>query len=254
MMLREIRYFFTALMFYTRIPVPQSTGFTSENLNRASRYLPLVGLIVGGTGALTFMAAHTVFSQPLSLLFSLGAMVLLTGAFHEDALSDFCDGFGGGYSKEQILTIMKDSRVGTYGVTGLVFLLVGKWMLLAELMPAQLPWVLMSAHAFSRMNAIVLIFCSTYVREDTSSKVKPNGEKHSPTTLVVALLIGMLPILWFSWPVAALQVFTAALLLAGFRRYVHKKIGGYTGDVLGTLQQLSEMAFYLTILLTNQLL
>ncbi len=117
---RELKVFFTAIMFYTRIPVPKGTGFSAENLNRATRYFPLIGILVGGVGALVFILVNLILSTPVTIVISIALMILLTGAFHEDAIADFCDGFGGGYSQEKILSIMKDSRIGTYGAIALI--------------------------------------------------------------------------------------------------------------------------------------
>ena len=169
-MKKELKIFFTALMFYTRIPVPKSTGFSPENLNKATRYFPLIGIIVGGAGALTFLAAHQLLSVHISTLISIVCMILLTGAFHEDALSDFCDGFGGGYTKEKILAIMKDSRIGTYGAVGLVLLLLAKLFLIAEFNPSQIPLILIAAHASSRVNPVIEARASSHETPEASSK------------------------------------------------------------------------------------
>lgn len=137
-------------MFYTRIPVPKSTGFSEENLNRATRYFPLAGIIVGGSGALLFIAANLILGVHASVLGSLILMIMITGAFHEDGLADFCDGFGGGYSKDQILSIMKDSRIGVYGTIALILVLLSKLLLLSEIGLEDIPYVILAAHSFSQ--------------------------------------------------------------------------------------------------------
>ena len=241
-------------MFYTRIPVPKSTGFSPENLNKATRYFPLIGIIAGGVGALTFLAAYQLFSVYIATLISIISMILLTGAFHEDAFADFCDGYGGGYSKEKILTIMKDSRIGTYGAVGLVLLLLAKLLLIAEFNPSQIPLILIAAHALSRVNPVILIFTSNYVGDVNTSKSKPIGQKSSTTTLIVALIFGMLPLILISPLIIPFLIFVQALLFIYFRYFIQKKTEGYTGDVLGALQQLSEVGFYLTYLIVSQLL
>lgn len=252
MLKNEIRIFFTAVMFYTRIPTPKWVGYSAENLNKATRYFPLIGTIVGAVGAGAFMGANYLFSIKIALLFSLGIMILLTGAFHEDALSDFCDGFGGGYSKEKILSIMKDSRIGTYGATALVLLLLSKFFILSEINANILPIVIISAHSFSRLFPVLLIFSAEYVRDDSSSKSKPVGEKCSSTTLFVAILFSIIPLYFIPYQMVPFFIITASAIFIYFRYYVIKKIGGYTGDVLGALQQITEIGFYITFLaLTN---
>ncbi|MCK5135218.1 MAG: adenosylcobinamide-GDP ribazoletransferase [Bacteroidales bacterium] len=253
-MKHELKIFFTALMFFTRIPVPKSTGFSPENLNKATRYFPLIGIIVGGAGALVFLAAHQLLSVHIAILISIITMILLTGAFHEDALADFCDGFGGGYTKEKILAIMKDSRIGTYGAVGLILLLLAKFLLLAEFNPSQIPLILIAAHALSRVNPVILIFTSKYTGDENNSKSKPVGQKSSITTLILAVIFGLLPLVFISPHIIPFLIFAYALIFIYFRHYVHKKVGGYTGDVLGALQQFSEVGFYLTCLIVDKLI
>lgn len=181
-------------------------------------------------------------------------MILITGAFHEDALSDFCDGFGGGYSKEKILEIMKDSRIGTYGAVGLVLLLLMKIFLLAEINPLKIPIVIIAAHALSRVNPVLLMFSSRYVRDDISSKSKPVGEVKSIFILITAFGFGLIPLTMISLQIIPFLLITMLLIFLYFRYYVHKKLGGYTGDVLGALQQLSEVGFYITFIIVEKLI
>ncbi len=241
-------------MFYTRIPVPKSTGFSPENLNKATRYFPLIGIIVGSAGALSFWTIYQLFPLHIAILAGLISMILLTGAFHEDAFSDFCDGFGGGYEKKQILAIMKDSRVGTYGAIGLILLILTKFILLCEFKPSQIPLILIAAHAMSRVNPVIMIFSSQYIRDDNSAKSKPVGQKNSINTLILAIIFGLLPLVFISPLIIPFLIFAYALIFIYFRHYVHKKVGGYTGDILGALQQFSEVGFYLTYLIVDKLI
>ena len=184
----------------------------------------------------------------------MGLMILLTGAFHEDALSDFCDGFGGGYTKNKILSIMKDSRIGTYGAVGLIILLLAKFFLLLEFDPINIPVILIIAHAHSRVYPVILIFTSKYVREGEDSKSKPVGKRNSLVTLFVALITGSLPLLLIDPIVIPFLLIFNALIFVFFRYYIHKKIGGYTGDVLGALQQFTEVGFYMVFLISFQII
>jgi adenosylcobinamide-GDP ribazoletransferase len=242
--------FFTALMFYTRIPVPKWTGYSQENLNKATGYFPLVGIIVGAAGGAVYWVAQHYLPVSISVLLCMVTTILLTGAFHEDAISDFCDGFGGGYGKDQILTIMKDSRIGTYGAIGLVMTLLSRYILLTTIEPVQFLFVIIAGNALSRLNAVGLIFTSEYIRKDDSSKSKPIGEKHGIGTLILAIIFGFLPLIFLPWQSVAIivPVFLVALIL--FRSYIHKILGGYTGDVLGAFQQISELLFYLAFLIS----
>ncbi len=246
---KEIRLFFTALMFYSQIPVPASTGFSEDNLNKSTRYFPLVGIIVGMAGGLVFTAFHAFLPLHVSVLSALIIMILLTGAFHEDAFADFCDGFGGGYSPNQILNIMKDSRIGVYGALGLAAAIPAKLLLLISIEPGHIPLVMIAAHSFSRVSPVILIYTSQYVQADTHSKAKPIGKRSSISTLWTAVIIGVIPLAVLPWMCIVFIFAVSALTFTMFRKYVHKRLGGYTGDVLGALQQLSEMGFYLAFVL-----
>lgn len=253
MMKNELKVFFTAVMFYTRIPVPKWTGYSPENLNKATRYFPFIGIIVGGVGAGIFFLTSQVLSVYGSLFISISAMILLTGAFHEDAFADFCDGFGGGYTRDKVLTIMKDSRIGTFGAVGIILLLLGKFFLLADFDTAQIPFILIAAHSFSRVNPVLLIFSSKYIRDTDDSKSKPVGTRSTIGSLITAILIGLLPLYLLTFilfPAVAVTAIVCVQLIIWllFRMYVHRRIQGYTGDVLGALQQISEIGMYLTCL------
>ncbi|HXB12726.1 MAG TPA: adenosylcobinamide-GDP ribazoletransferase, partial [Bacteroidia bacterium] len=119
-MKKEIRIFFTALMFFTRIPCPKWVDHSEEYLNRSSKYFPLMGWIVGGLSSIVFYSCSFFLPISVSVLLSMVTSIYVTGAFHEDGLADVCDGFGGGWIKDKIMDIMKDSRVGAFGVIGVV--------------------------------------------------------------------------------------------------------------------------------------
>src|SRR6187551_2582742 len=132
-MKKQLHIFFTALMFYTRIPCPKNIDHNPDYLNKASRYFPLIGWIVGGICFGTYYLSSLVFSVEIALILSIIAGILTTGAFHEDGFADVCDGFGGGWTKEKILLIMKDSAIGAYGAIGLVLLFLLKFQVLYNL-------------------------------------------------------------------------------------------------------------------------
>ena len=254
-MKQEFKIFLTALMFYSRIPVPALTGYSDENLNKATRYFPLVGIITGSVGAIFFAGINRFLPLNISLLLSLTAMIITTGAFHEDAFADFCDGFGGGVSRDDVLRIMKDSRIGTFGALGLVLNLMIKFFLLASFAPAFIPFILIAANAVSRFNPVLFIFTASYVRDDNSGKSKPLGRKSGAGTFIVALLFAYLPVFILPCNLILATILPVQLMVfIIFRQYVMNRIGGYTGDVLGALQQLSEIIFYINLLVVGNLL
>lgn len=248
-MKREIRIFFTALMFFTRIPCPSFTDHDPEYLNKSSKYFTLVGIIVGSISALAFYVFHLIFSLEIALLFSIVASLLTTGAFHEDGFADVCDGFGGGWTKEKILDIMKDSRVGTYGLVGLILLMALKFTSLDQIPVAFIIPTIISAHAVSRLISVSLIYTDEYAREDLLSKAKPLATKMTPTEFLIACVFGLAPLLLLQNWWIFLSLIPLILVKLYFSKYFKKWIGGYTGDCLGAVQQVSEVVYYLSVLL-----
>ena len=248
MIRRALAYFFGAVRFFTRLPVPAWVGHSSEALHRSARYFPAVGLLIGGIGALVYLGAAYFWPQPVAVLLSLAATIYATGAFHEDGLADTVDGLGGGWEKLRILEIMKDSRVGSYGVVAMVLALLGKVTLLNSLDGALVPFALLAGHAVSRFCSTVLLATMDYVREDLLAKAKPLATRISGGEMLVALLFVLVVLTLLPTEKAVAGCVLAALAtlwLAGkFRRW----LGGYTGDCLGATQQVSEIAFYLGLL------
>lgn len=256
-MKEQSRIFFTALMFYTRIPCPANIDHSPAYINKAARFFPLIGWIVGLISFGAYWLGATLFGDAVGIVFSLIAGVLTTGAFHEDGLADVFDGFGGGWTKEKILEIMKDSRVGAYGVIALIMLFLLKYLALDELLSATpaLPLPLIATlfvayHALARLTAVNLVFFSSYAREDASSKAKPIAQTHSKTEIFGAYLGGLLPLLalmYWHWQAVflLLPLFGVGAYAKG---YFEKWLGGYTGDCLGAVEQIAECVLLLTYL------
>ncbi len=246
-MKNEIHIFFTALMFFTRIPCPKWVDHDPEYLRLSSKYFPLVGIIVGSIGALVFYGASFLFSAEISLLLSIFATIYTTGAFHEDGFADVCDGFGGGWTKEKILLIMKDSRLGTYGTVGLLLILAVKFAALQQTEVLYIPLVLISGHSLSRFIATTLIFTHPYVRDTEDSKAKPAAKSMSTSMVLISGLFGIAPLFFFKNPWIFLTLIPMYLSKMFLGAKFKKWIGGQTGDCAGAVQQLSEVVFYLTI-------
>jgi adenosylcobinamide-GDP ribazoletransferase len=239
-----------AVQFLTRLPVPASAGFTPERLTASTRYHPLVGVLIGALVALVYALALLAWPPLVALLLSLAASLLLTGAFHEDGLADMFDGVGGGLTRERALEIMKDSRLGTYGTAALVLALGLKVALLAAMPPSVVILALILGHGLSRFSSVLVIATSAYVRDHGTGK--PVADGLSRESLVIAT--GTALVLWLGLalglgPVAALLgLLGLALGHWGIRRVFERKLGGYTGDCLGAVQQGSELGFYLGLL------
>ena len=235
-------------MFFTRIPVGK-IAYSQKALNSSSKYLPLIGWLVGGISGVTLILFSLILPLELAVIISMGISILITGAFHEDGFADFCDGFGGGWTRDKILIIMKDSRIGAFGVIGMIMLLLTKFISLTEIPLNILPVSMLAGHTLSRYSSVLLIFTHEYVRDDQESKTKPIGKSIKNKELIFASVTGLLPFILF--PSAGFLVIIPAVLMIKFlfARYTKKRIGGYTGDCLGALQQLTEGSFYIFILI-----
>ncbi|MBN8719122.1 MAG: adenosylcobinamide-GDP ribazoletransferase [Sediminibacterium magnilacihabitans] len=243
--------FLTAVMFLTRIPVPHNIDHSSGMLQKAARYFTWVGLVVGVIGGGVFFLLNKYLPGSLSIAFSMLATILATGAFHEDGFADCCDAFGGGWTKEKILLIMKDSRLGTYGVVGLLGVLGFKFLLLSSLIvlcdPLHLALLIIAAHSTSRLMAIGIMQSYSYVQDTDTSKSKPIASRKLTTLeLLIAVSGALLPMLLLK-PALWLVLLPMGIACWWAGRYFHKWIGGYTGDCLGATQQLTELVFYLSV-------
>jgi adenosylcobinamide-GDP ribazoletransferase len=248
----QVRLFFIALQFFTRLPIPGWVGFEQSWLNHASRYLPLVGVVVAALGAGVYALAALWFPAPVAVLLATAMTIYLTGAFHEDGFADMCDGFGGGASAERVMEIMKDSRIGAYGAIGIGCLLALKCVTLSLLPPAAAVAALFVAHPLSRLMAVSLIWRQGYARAE--GKAKPLAQKMSSAEFTIAALSAGLPALWLGsaghlpWVAIATGVLLASVATIWLARGFVRRIGGYTGDCLGAVQQVTEVVFYLCIL------
>ena len=245
----ELAVFLLAVQFLTRWPVRSQGLFTEARLTAATRYYPLVGAMIGALSGAVFWLAHLVFPASLAIVLATAASLLATGAFHEDGFADACDGLGGGTTRERALEIMRDSRLGTYGAAGLGLMLAAKVLALAATPPETIPWLLIAAHAASRTSAVLAIATSNYVRD--AGIAKPVADSVAPDSLALVLATGAAAV------AALLAVAAPAAILAGIgglaaghlamRGLYERKLGGYTGDCLGAVQQTSELGMYLGV-------
>lgn len=249
-MKRQIHYFFTALMFFSRIPCPKWIDHSPEILNKSSRYFPLVGIIIGSIAALAFFGSSYILPTDIAIIISMIASVWITGAFHEDGFADVCDGFGGGWTKEKILIIMKDSRLGTYGVSGLVFILALKFLALYHLyhISVNLILILISGHAISRFIATLLLYTHAYVRDVDTAKIKPTTQQMSTKSLIISGVFGITPLFFFQKGFVFLALIPLVIVYWYMGRFFKRWIGGQTGDCAGALQQVAEVVYYISIL------
>jgi adenosylcobinamide-GDP ribazoletransferase len=248
---------FLCLRFCSRLPLPvlgsEDAPHGLGSFAQAVRVLPLAGAIIGGLAAAALVVASTLgLSPPLASALAIGAMVLLTGALHEDGLTDCADGFGGGKSREQKLEIMRDSRIGTYGAVALALTLYLRVESLAELATrsgALAGVTLIAAAAVSRTAALVPTMLLPPARIDGLGHAAGRPDNRSFLIAVaIAALVALAPIPAGADPRAALIALAAAAGVAvGATGLAQRQIGGQTGDVAGAVQQLSELTVLLAI-------
>ncbi len=238
----------TAMVFLTRLPVPGALPAGGLDIAAAVWAFPLVGVVVGLSGAVVYALAHHLGLPPWpAAALAVAATLAITGALHEDGLADTADGFGGGKTREQKLDIMRDSRIGTYGVCALILSLVLRTGALASLAePGAVAAALIAAHAGARAVVPAVMLFLAPARHDGLSFAAgaPSAARAAAAAIlgVVILFISLGLVLTIA---AAVVVVIAAALMSGLSE---RQIGGQTGDVLGAVEQLGEIAILLVAL------
>ncbi len=264
-MARFLRHLLLAVQFFTRVPVTGAlaawVGFSPAMLRASAAHFPAVGWLAAAVAVATYAAAMQLLpalpATPLvAAVLCTVATVLLTGAFHEDGLADLADGLGGSQDRARALAIMKDSRIGAFGAIALVLALATKAALLALLGQAGLGVAvaaLLLGHVLSRFWPLLVIATLRHVGEDDGSKSKPLAERIDAGALAAGLLWCLPPlalcIAWQGPAVIAAGVLAGALALAWVHRLLRRRLQGFTGDGLGAVQQVTELATYLGIAL-----
>jgi len=247
MMAEWLRLFLTAIQFLTRLPVPGWVKASEETLGKATKFFPLVGVIVGGGAALAFWLSQRLLPHSVSVLGAIIFTAFITNGFHEDGLADTFDGFGGGWTKEQALEIMRDSRLGTYGALALIFLILGKYSFLSTLTPGQVWRWLIVAHTASRWTVLPLCAWLPYARAEGQGKLVAKQVGKAEIFIGSVMLFGAVLLLSWQAAFAALLVTVLAPFMSGL--YFRARLSGVTGDCLGATNQLTEVALYLTAII-----
>jgi adenosylcobinamide-GDP ribazoletransferase len=231
-----------AFQFMTRIPI---SGLPRERhaLARAAKFFPVVGLAIGLLAVAIERALGARLQPQMVALVLVLYLVLITGALHEDGLADAADGFGGGWTKEKILLIMRDSRIGSFGAVAITFSLLARFILISNTAPARLPGFLVASSVLCRWTALPLGFWLPYAREDQGMGGAVAGRLPVSSLLwgtafavaSVAAALGLGSVL----PFLITLLITAA---SGF--YFKRHIQGVTGDCFGATNQITEIAIY----------
>lgn len=208
--------FLTALMFFTRIPVPATLPYSKELLNKALRFFPLVGGIVGGIGAGSLWLGLLVFPFPLALLLSMLVTIFVTGAFHEDGFADFCDGYGAAHQRKgagnhegQSIGDLRhhwtDSHAG-HQIYGIKLFIRAPYFSGHDNCPYHQPLCPRAVGLHHPLHS-----------EDALSKAKPIGNQTTRTSVAIALVTALVPLLFFDWPSMVGMLVASALILWLFR-------------------------------------
>ncbi|MDF9831097.1 adenosylcobinamide-GDP ribazoletransferase [Parabacteroides sp. PF5-6] len=232
-----------ALIFFTRLPFWRLAEVPAEHFKRVVPYWPLTGWLTAACSVGVLFLAAQVLPGNIPLLLAILTRLLITGCLHEDGLADFLDGFGGGTSRERILTIMKDSHIGTYGVIGLIVYFLFYFHLLASMPIECIVIALLVGEPFAKMMAGMIINRLPYARQEEDAKIKTVYSPMNWKEYGIILFFGCLPlcILVEGYLFAAIlfPVITFFILTA----FMKKKIGGYTGDCCGATFLLCELSF-----------
>jgi adenosylcobinamide-GDP ribazoletransferase len=238
-----------ALEFFTRIPRPRDVSFHPQHARRSAGFAPLVGLLVGGIAALVFGLSAHVFPAPVCAVLALAAGVWVTGALHEDGFADVCDAFGAGVDRERTLEILKDPRCGAFALTAMVLLMLLKLTALAGTAAGAgvlgACAALVAAHGLSRLAMLTVMSRLPYARAGTTSGKSPDFAtapgRGGWILAIGAGCLAALPLPLAGLGAAVLSLIPLLLARAWLVHLFQRRIGGYTGDCLGTVQQVSEV-------------
>lgn len=240
-----------AFIFFTRLPLWRLYAPPKESYKSVVEFWPLTGWLTGGVMALTLWLCSMYFPYTIAVLLAIVVRLLITGALHEDGLADFMDGFGGGGSdRERILTIMKDSHIGTYGVIGLIlyFLLLAATLL--SLSPTIAVFAIMAATPYSKMVSAPLIIMMPYARREEEAKTKMiyrNINWQAGFSLTIQGLLPMAVFLWFTHLPWGMIISVPCIVMYFLYLFINNKIHGYTGDCCGAVCLLTELSVYIVL-------
>lgn len=245
-MIATLRPLIAALRFLTRVPGLPGGEESAADLARATVWFPLVGGFVGLGGAVVYVAAAWVWPPSVAAILAVAATAALTGAMHEDGLADTFDGLGGGWTAEQALRIMRDSRIGVYGTLALTLVTLLKVGALASMTPTDAGRALLAGHVLSRWTALPLMRHLPYARKGDGA-ARPFAETVTRARLITGTVLASLLLagIWGARALAPALVAALVTLIAGL--WFHRRLGGMTGDCLGAANQLVETGVYLTL-------
>jgi adenosylcobinamide-GDP ribazoletransferase len=243
--------FMNALRFMTIVPVPSSDAATPTDwLSRCVKYFPAVGICIGLVAAAVLLLAGAIWGPVIASLLAVAASMVVTGALHEDGLADTADGFGGGWSVEKRLAIMKDSRIGAYGALALAFGVALRVTTLTEMPLWSGAAALIAAHAAARITPAFVMNALPYAGDTAAMKVSYSDVPVSAHDIRFALIVvacALVPLAFTSIASVIVGLLLGAIMAVAIVLWARKLIDGYTGDVLGATEQMFEIGFLLGV-------
>ena len=233
-----------SFIFLTRLPFWRICEVPAQCYKHVVAYWSLVGWLTGGIMAGSLWLSAQVLPIEAAWVVAIVARMLTTGCLHEDGLADFFDGFGGGTSRSRILEIMKDSRIGTYGVVGLIFYYLLLYQMHSLPLEKLIP-LCFCADTYTKFVCSHIINILPYARREQESKAKVVYSRMNLREIIIGAIFGLAPIIFCGLWIAAFAPIVSFILLC---LYMRKKINGYTGDCVGALFLISELLYLLTSL------
>ena len=236
-----------AFIFFTRLPFWRLADVPSEYFKNVVSRWALVGWLTSGLSVIVLYAMSLILPVSIAVLLAIVIRLLVTGCLHEDGLADFFDGFGGGSSRERILSIMKDSHIGSYGVIGLILYFLLLYSLLSSLPLTLAGSAILAGDPFSKGLSGMIINRLPYARKEEEAKNKTVYSRMTTSEYTFCLFSALIPMYWLPKPVYFLAALLPLLVFYVLTSLMKKKIQGYTGDCCGATFLLCDLSFYLGI-------
>ena len=232
-----------AFQFLTQLPISR-IAYHPDSLSRSAKFFPVVGLVIGLGASLLQHLLAPYLNRTLVAFLVLTFLVLITGGLHEDALADAADAFGGGWNREQVLMILRDSRIGSFGALALVLSVLARFLLLSILPMHRFTALVVSAHVLCRWTTLPLSYFLRPARESNDGQGARIARKTSPASLLIGSLLSFAVVLYLMRREFWIPVLVALGITGLSGLYYFRRIGGVTGDCFGATNQLAEIAVY----------
>lgn len=225
-----------SLQFLTRLPINIPVDFNGENIRRSTFYFPFIGLLLGWIASIPYLLLSP-FNNNIASFITLLTVIILTGGLHLDGLSDTADGFFSNRDKEKVLDIMKDSRIGAFGVLSLILILLFKYILIGNI-NVNLPVALIFSMGNSRLTVILQIAFKKIARPGGLGDMVHKSQ--AKPYIISSIILYVILILYIN-TLYLIPLILSLSIGELISIYTHKKIGGFTGDVYGATIELAEI-------------